>query len=161
MRPQAPQGQGGGAQGGQDVPRRTDEGRLPEVRRGVSPRARRRDGHRGGRQGGKALPALLFTPFNFMPAFPVDAKTSECVPGVFAAIVATLRGLCPETASRRAEPTSRTAREAVLGQLNAHSEQLNATMCRQGTVLVAFTLTSHQKMFVGTRLDGAKRQAQR
>ena len=28
-------------------------------------------------------------------------------------------------------------------QLNAHSEQLNATMCRQGTV--AFTLTSHQK----------------
>ena len=30
-------------------------------------------------------------------------------------------------------------------QLNAHSEQLNATMCRQGTVLVAFTLTSHQE----------------
>ena len=30
-------------------------------------------------------------------------------------------------------------------QLNANSEQLNATMCRQGTVLVAFTLTSHRK----------------
>ena len=45
-----------------------------------------------GARGGKALPALLFNPFNFMPAFPVDAKTGECVPGVFAAIVATLRG---------------------------------------------------------------------
>ena len=68
-----------------------------------------------GARGGKVLPTLIFNPFNFMPAFPVDAKTSECVPGVFAAIVATLRGLCPETASRRAEPTSRTAWEAVLG----------------------------------------------
>ena len=29
-------------------------------------------------------------------------------------------------------------------QLNAHSEQLNATMCHQGTDLVAFTLGSHQ-----------------
>ena len=46
-----------------------------------------------GARGGKALPALLFNPFNFMPAFPVDAKTSECVLGVFAAIVAALFGI--------------------------------------------------------------------
>ena len=45
-----------------------------------------------GARGGKALPALLFNPFNFMLAFPVDAKTGECVLGVFAAIVAALRG---------------------------------------------------------------------
>ena len=45
-----------------------------------------------GARGGKALLTLLFNPFNFMLAFPVDAKTSECVLGVFAAIVATLRG---------------------------------------------------------------------
>ena len=43
--------------------------------------------------------------------------------------------LCPETASRRAEPTP--------GRRGRRSwEQLNATMWRQGTVLVAFTLTS-------------------
>ena len=44
-----------------------------------------------GARGGKVLPALLFNPFNFMLAFPVDAKTSECVPGVFEAIVDTLK----------------------------------------------------------------------
>ena len=44
-----------------------------------------------GARGGKALLTLIFNPFNFMPAFPVDAKTSECVPGVFAAIVGKLR----------------------------------------------------------------------
>ena len=44
-----------------------------------------------GARGGKALPALLFNPFNFMPAFPVDAKTGECVPGVFSAILSALK----------------------------------------------------------------------
>ena len=52
--------------------------------------------------------------------------------------------LCPETASRRAEPTPGRRGRRSWEQLNAHSEQLNATMCRQGTVLVAFTLTSHR-----------------
>ena len=36
-----------------------------------------------GARGGKALLTLMFNPFNFMLAFLVDAKTSECVLGVF------------------------------------------------------------------------------
>ena len=44
-----------------------------------------------GVKGGKLLLTLAFNPFNFMLAFLVDAKTSECVLGVFEAIVATLR----------------------------------------------------------------------
>ena len=44
-----------------------------------------------GVKGGKVLLTLLFNPFNFMLAFLVDAKTSECVLGVFKAIVATLK----------------------------------------------------------------------
>ena len=44
-----------------------------------------------GARGGKVLLTLLFNPFNFMPAFLVDAKTSECVPEVFEAIVDTLK----------------------------------------------------------------------
>ena len=44
-----------------------------------------------GARGGKVLPALIFNPSSFMLAFLVDAKTSECVPGVFEAIVDTLK----------------------------------------------------------------------
>lgn len=44
-----------------------------------------------GVKGGKVLLTLIFNPFNFMLAFLIDAKTSECVLGVFEAIVATLR----------------------------------------------------------------------
>ena len=44
-----------------------------------------------GVKGGKVLLTLIFNPFNFMLAFLIDAKTSECVLGVFDAIVATLR----------------------------------------------------------------------
>ena len=44
-----------------------------------------------GVKGGKVLLTLAFNPFNFMLAFLVDAKTSECVLGGFEAIVATLR----------------------------------------------------------------------
>ena len=44
-----------------------------------------------GVKGGKALLTLLFNPFNFMLAFLVDAKTSECVLGVFEAIVTALK----------------------------------------------------------------------
>ena len=44
-----------------------------------------------GARGGKALLTLLFNPFNFMLAFLVDAKTSECVLEVFEAIVDTLK----------------------------------------------------------------------
>ena len=44
-----------------------------------------------GARGGKALPTLLFNPSSFMLAFPVDAKTGECVPGVFAAILSALK----------------------------------------------------------------------
>ena len=47
-----------------------------------------------GARGGKALPALIFNPFSFMLAFPVDAKTSECVLGVFASIVDALKKRC-------------------------------------------------------------------
>lgn len=53
-----------------------------------------------GARGGKALLTLLFNPFNFMLAFPVDAKTGECVLGVFAAIAATLGGHCGEDGRR-------------------------------------------------------------
>ena len=44
-----------------------------------------------GVKGGKVLLTLTFNPFNFMLAFLIDAKTSECVLGAFEAIVATLR----------------------------------------------------------------------
>ena len=45
---------------------------------------------------------------------------------------------------RHTSPPRTTILERFSEQLNAHSEQLNATMCRQGTDLVAFTLTSHR-----------------
>ena len=44
----------------------------------------------------------------------------------------------------RASPYLHALAPARCGSDHAHSEQLNATMCHQGTVLVAFTLTSHQ-----------------
>ena len=44
-----------------------------------------------GARGGKALLTLIFNPFNFMLAFLVDAKTSECVLGVFSAILSALK----------------------------------------------------------------------
>ena len=44
-----------------------------------------------GARGGKVLLTLLFNPFNFMLAFLVDAKTGECVPEVFEAVVDTLK----------------------------------------------------------------------
>ena len=53
-----------------------------------------------GARGGKALLTLIFNPFNFMLAFLVDAKTSECVLGVFATIVATLKGRYGEDGGR-------------------------------------------------------------
>jgi len=44
-----------------------------------------------GARGGKALLTLIFNPSSFMLAFLIDAKTSACVLGVFAAIVGKLR----------------------------------------------------------------------
>ena len=44
-----------------------------------------------GARGGKALLTLIFNPFNFMLAFLVDAKTGECVLGVFSAILSALK----------------------------------------------------------------------
>lgn len=44
-----------------------------------------------GSRGGKALLTLVFNPFGFMLAFPIDAKTSECVLGVFRSIRDALR----------------------------------------------------------------------
>ena len=44
-----------------------------------------------GVKGGKVLLTLIFNPFNFMLAFLIDAKTSECVLGGGDAVVATLR----------------------------------------------------------------------
>ena len=53
-----------------------------------------------GARGGKALLTLIFNPFNFMLAFLVDAKTSECVPGVFSAILSALKGRYGEDGGR-------------------------------------------------------------
>lgn len=53
-----------------------------------------------GVRGGKALLTLIFNPFNFMLAFPVDAKTGECVPGVFSAILSALKGRYGEDGGR-------------------------------------------------------------
>ena len=53
-----------------------------------------------GARGGKALLTLIFNPFNFMLAFPVDAKTGECVPGVFSAILSALKGRYGEDGGR-------------------------------------------------------------
>ncbi len=53
-----------------------------------------------GARGGKALLTLIFNPFNFMLAFPVAAKTSECVPGVFSAILSALKGRYGEDGGR-------------------------------------------------------------
>ena len=47
-----------------------------------------------GARGGKALLTLIFNPFSFMLAFLIDAKTSECVLGVFASIVDALKKRC-------------------------------------------------------------------
>ena len=53
-----------------------------------------------GARGGKALLTLIFNPFNFMLAFLVDAKTSECVLGVFSAILSALKGRYGEDGGR-------------------------------------------------------------
>ena len=53
-----------------------------------------------GARGGKALLTLIFNPFNFMLAFLVDAKTGECVPGVFSAILSALKGRYGEDGGR-------------------------------------------------------------
>ena len=44
-----------------------------------------------GVKGGKVLLTMIFNPFNFMLAFLINAKTSECVLGVFAAITDALK----------------------------------------------------------------------
>ena len=53
-----------------------------------------------GARGGKALLTLIFNPFNFMLAFLVDAKTSECVLGAFSAILSALKGRYGEDGGR-------------------------------------------------------------